>query len=103
MKAEPVPMTKEYKDAHFCEWTYDDSAEGFETGCSELFCFTADGIKENGFIFCPYCGRVIKESVIIESHIDTSAGKLPFDETADITAEEDTARAKAHQAGDGLA
>ena len=43
------------------------------------------------------------KSVIIESHIDTSAGKLPFCETADITAEEDTARAKAHQAGDGLA
>ena len=28
------------------------------------------------------------KSVIIESHIDTSAGKLPFDETAAITAEE---------------
>lgn len=43
------------------------------------------------------------ESVITESHIDTSAGKLPFYETADITAEEDTARMVAHQAGDWLA
>ncbi len=29
--------------------------------------------------------------------------ELPFDDFADITTEEDTARAKAYQAGDGLA
>ena len=84
MDAQPVPMTKEYKDKHFCQWTYADLEEGFETGCGEIFCFTADGIKENNFNFCPHCGRIITEYT-------------------PITAEEDTARAKAHQAGDGLA
>ena len=39
-----------------CQWTED--ADGvWETACGEMFLFETDGPLENGFLFCPYCGR----------------------------------------------
>ena len=37
-----------------CEWVED---EGWETACGEMFMFETEGPLENGFLFCPYCGR----------------------------------------------
>ena len=39
-----------------CQWTED--ADGvWESACGEMFIFETDGPRENGFLFCPYCGR----------------------------------------------
>ena len=50
--------------AETCSWWPADSDapdEGiFETACGHAFEFTCDGIKENGFAFCPYCGGRIE-------------------------------------------
>lgn len=43
----------------FCDWT-DDKFGTWLTSCDNLFQFTADGPRENGFTFCPYCGHHLK-------------------------------------------
>lgn len=42
-----------------CNWHF--NGEFFDTLCGNGHSFMADGIKENGYEFCPYCGRKIKE------------------------------------------
>lgn len=44
------------------KWTYDDIHDFYETACGESFYFTDDGLKENKFRVCPYCGKVIEEA-----------------------------------------
>ena len=47
-----------YADA-MCRWDIQD--EGwYETGCGHAFECTTDGVAENGFEFCPYCGGGIR-------------------------------------------
>ena len=43
-----------------CLWRETDG-DHFKTQCGNAFCFIADGLKENGFKFCPFCGNKIKE------------------------------------------
>ena len=43
----------------YCTWTEIDG-EYFETGCTHTFVFIDDGIEENGFVYCPYCGNAIR-------------------------------------------
>jgi len=33
----------------------------YETGCGNIQNFTHDGVEENEYKFCPYCGRFIVE------------------------------------------
>lgn len=42
-----------------CKWS--ETEGGHDTGCGQTFLFTTDGVKENGFRFCPYCGKAIAE------------------------------------------
>ena len=50
-----------------CQWTdMGDDFGGWETGCGEAFTFAADGIEENGFNFCPYCGGRIDALEVVE-------------------------------------
>lgn len=47
-----------------CSWSpYDDfdMPGTFDTSCGNIFSFTEEGIKENNFKFCPYCGGEIIE------------------------------------------
>jgi len=46
-----------------CAWWPADEWDGsfFETTCRHAFEFTADGIQENDFVFCPFCGKRIEE------------------------------------------
>lgn len=47
-------------DHELCPWIL--GIDGFyETGCESSFIFEAGMIKDNGFVFCPYCGKEIKE------------------------------------------
>ena len=32
----------------------------WDTNCGEAFYFDTGGIEENGFNFCPYCGKEIE-------------------------------------------
>jgi hypothetical protein len=43
-----------------CDWT--QNGDGYhKTGCNKDFLFTEDGVEENGFCFCPFCGKAIFE------------------------------------------
>lgn len=46
-----------------CQWLYDDSDDFYETGCGEAFTFIDGGLELNRFLFCPYCGKQIKQPV----------------------------------------
>ena len=45
--------------AGFCTWTINRNIESWETECGDRFHFNHDGPTENGWNFCPYCGRDI--------------------------------------------
>ena len=44
-----------------CAWGKDEDGI-YQTDCGECFVFNDDGPKENGFKFCPYCGKTLKSS-----------------------------------------
>lgn len=43
-----------------CQWTFDETHGKYDTQCGEAMQFTVDGPTENGFRWCPYCGRLIE-------------------------------------------
>lgn len=45
-----------------CVWTHHDTCDWYywETSCDNAFEFTVDGPKQNGFQYCPYCGRQLE-------------------------------------------
>ena len=46
-----------------CRWVL-DSFNGYHyTDCSHAFIFNEEGAEENGFKFCPFCGKELEESV----------------------------------------
>lgn len=47
-------------DEEICEWIWDN--EFYDTSCNNGFQFMNDGIKENNFKYCPYCGGKIAET-----------------------------------------
>lgn len=58
-------MTTRQKPRPPCYWTlepqgYSLDDDAWRTDCDNLFQFTADGPRENGFTFCPYCGHHLK-------------------------------------------
>ena len=42
-----------------CDWIEDYEGNWTATCTDEIFVFTTDGVEENGFKFCPYCGKKI--------------------------------------------
>lgn len=42
-----------------CEWSYSDDYSYFETKWGNGMEFTSDGIEENEYKFCPFCGGSI--------------------------------------------
>ena len=44
------------QDAAMCKWSVDDDGI-WNTDCGNAFFFDSDGPHENGFKFCPYCGK----------------------------------------------
>lgn len=42
-----------------CKWVYDFKSDYYETECKNVFHFVNDGINENEFKFCPYCGKSV--------------------------------------------
>ncbi len=51
----------EERENPVCRWSYDDWDDAWQTECGDRHVFFADGPIENGYRFCPYCGREIKE------------------------------------------
>ena len=43
-----------------CTWTENEDGV-YETNCGNLFAFNDGTPSENGFEFCPYCGRELRE------------------------------------------
>lgn len=54
-----------HADKDECHWN-EDSDGNWETGCANMFVFTAEGPSGNGFVYCPYCGGVLKEHLLDE-------------------------------------
>lgn len=50
----------EKQDTCVWKWEYDGF---YYLSCGNAFQFTEDGIRENSFKFCPYCGKLIEEVV----------------------------------------
>jgi hypothetical protein len=46
------------RDRKTCQWKEDENGP-WATQCGQSFEFTYDGVKENGFKFCCYCGGEI--------------------------------------------
>ena len=43
-----------------CEWTEDEDGI-WETDCGNMHVFLDSGPDENGYIYCPYCGKKVGE------------------------------------------
>jgi hypothetical protein len=44
-----------------CAWRYDYIHDYYETECENAFVFIEGRKTDNGFIYCPYCGKEIEE------------------------------------------
>jgi hypothetical protein len=53
-------LLAELSATEFCEWKVTEDGR-WDTSCDNSFEFTVDGLKENKFNHCPYCGKRIKE------------------------------------------
>ena len=48
----------------YCIWCYEHDYQNghyYITECNKTFSFTSGILRENHFIFCPFCGGEIKE------------------------------------------
>src|SRR5690606_9199972 len=73
------PLVSE-KFAEQCQWIKEVEEGVYETDCKHSFQFISDGVKENHFNHCPYCGKPIIE-------IDLTEDYGRFDEESDKQAE----------------
>lgn len=53
-------------EPEFCEWTYDDTLDRYDTSCNHAYCFSDGGVSENGQKYCGYCGKPITEVKEVE-------------------------------------
>jgi len=44
-----------------CEWSYDEWPEEWHTDCGDTMRAWLSTPQEEGWAFCPFCGRKIKE------------------------------------------
>jgi len=44
-----------------CIRVYNDIDNYYDTECGIAWHFEEGGVKENDVIFCPFCGRIVKE------------------------------------------
>lgn len=42
-----------------CAWTEDEDEGKWDTACGHAYCFIADGPRENGTVYCQYCGGTV--------------------------------------------
>ena len=57
-----LPLNENYgkPEGDACQWVWEDP-EYWATGCGEAHVFIADSPIENGYKFCPYCGKRLVE------------------------------------------
>jgi len=61
----PVQITYAKKsDCSACDWRQEDDGQ-WGTDCSETFAFREGGPKENGYEWCPYCGKKLEATPYI--------------------------------------
>lgn len=60
------------RKAETCQWAIDDvgGESLYETQCGHAFEFNDEGCDENGFRWCPYCGKPIVETRTSEDEAD---------------------------------
>lgn len=54
-----------------CSWDCDSREDSgyYQSDCGHTFSFTDEGVEENGFKFCPFCGKPIEAVYHDESQI----------------------------------
>lgn len=57
------------RDEPKCEWI-DSHEDGWTTDCGNAFVFNDEGPTENGFKFCPYCGKPLEVAPFGEDALD---------------------------------
>jgi hypothetical protein len=58
----PVPSHEAMGSDGLCEWSQEDEGSGrYTSPCGVAFIFNDGGPVENGFVFCPKCGKKLKE------------------------------------------
>ena len=50
-------MTNQFGELSDCKWRGDE--DHWESSCGQAFVFFDGDPFENGFVFCPYCGKPI--------------------------------------------
>lgn len=45
----------------YCTWSEDYIDDYWYSDCNNQYVFTDGGPKDNGFIYCPYCGRKLRQ------------------------------------------
>lgn len=53
-----------------CGWNYDELDAAWITDCGNLFVFVDGFPSDNGFDFCPYCGRKLADRSIQQEESD---------------------------------
>jgi hypothetical protein len=48
------------KELNKCNWLYYGDTDLWETSCGNCFCFSDGKPLEDGFCYCPYCGKEIE-------------------------------------------
>lgn len=43
-----------------CEWNYNEDGEFFETSCNNDYRHFKEFLREEGILYCPFCGGKIK-------------------------------------------
>lgn len=58
---------------NICQWSAEEEGV-YSTACDNAFFFDTGDIGENGFKFCPYCGRPIATASITAVQADAGHG-----------------------------
>ena len=48
-----------------CEWKYEEDECYYNTSCGDTWYFPEGNIKENGILYCPFCGKRVKCDEIV--------------------------------------
>lgn len=74
------------REQEHCEWTpEDEGSEWYSATCGMSFIFNDDGPAENGFNFCPKCGKKLKEIPWNNSEDDADRPHNPPERTTHVS------------------
>ena len=55
------PVIFDPVEPEYCTWTQSNILDVYDTSCENEYHFYFMEFKDAGFLFCPYCGKPIKD------------------------------------------